>query len=197
MKLLLSVYLPLLPLEALRPRWSEPGPVVVIDQGQVLAMSPEAAWAGVRLAMRSGGVAAIAPATLILERALEREDLALDAIATALMQYTPEVTHLDEFSVLLDVSASLTLFGGAHALCQRVMRSVSALGFTLQLGAAPTAGAAWMLARSSRRKGELLRRRVLSPASMLRRLDMLPCHLAPATRAFQDWFANIGRITSG
>ena len=36
MKLLLSVYLPLLPLEALRPRWSEQGAFVVIDQGHGL-----------------------------------------------------------------------------------------------------------------------------------------------------------------
>jgi protein ImuB len=187
MKLLLSVHLPLLPLEALRPRWSEPGVFAVVDQGLVLALSRQAALAGIRPGMRSGGVATIAPQAVLLERAVERERQALDAVATTLMQYSPDVTHLDDFSVLLDVSASLTLFGGAHALCLRVMRSVAALGFSLQLGAAPTAGAAWLLARNGRdrsrnMKSVPLRRRVLSPASMTRRLDILPCHLVSASQ---------------
>ncbi|MBX9794147.1 MAG: DNA polymerase Y family protein, partial [Burkholderiaceae bacterium] len=99
MKLLFTVHLPLLPLESLRPRWSEPGAYAVVDQGQVITMSPEAARAGVRLGMRSGGVSAVAPDTIVLERALEKEALELDAIATALMQYTPEVTFQNDFSV--------------------------------------------------------------------------------------------------
>src|SRR5471032_2103061 len=68
MKLLFVVYLPLLPLESLRPRWSDPGRFVVMDQGMVATMSPEAVRAGVRIGMRSGGVSAVAPDTVILER---------------------------------------------------------------------------------------------------------------------------------
>src|SRR6266571_3500905 len=117
MKLLLSVYLPLLPLETLRPSWSEPGPYVVMHQEQVTAMSPAAARSGVRLGMRSGGVSAIAPSTTLLERSLEKEALALDAIAMTLLQYTPEVTFQDDFTILMDVSASLRLFKGPHAIC--------------------------------------------------------------------------------
>jgi protein ImuB len=192
MKLLLSVYLPLLALEALRPRWSEPGPYAVLDQGVVLNLSPEAARAGVRAGMRSGGVAAIAPATVLLERAPQQEELALDAIATALMQYTPEVTLHSADTLLLDVSASLTLFKGAHALCLRVMRSIAALGFTAQLGAAPTAEGAWLLAHSGRSKGLLLRRRVLTLRSLQRRLDLLPCSLLPEAAPFHDWLTDIG-----
>ncbi|MYN26961.1 Y-family DNA polymerase [Duganella levis] len=192
MKLLLSVHLPLLPLEALRPRWSEPGSFAVVDQGDVISMSPSAAMEGVKVGMRSAGVAAVSPNTIVLERAQEREEVALDALATALMQFTPEVTFQPDFSVLLDVSASLTLFRGPHALCARVTASVEAMGLSAQLGVAPTAEAAWLLAQSYRMKGMILRRRVLSIASLHRRLDMLPCSLVPAAALFHDWLNDVG-----
>ncbi len=155
-------------------------------------MSPEAARDGVRLGMRSGGVSAVAPETVILERSPEKEALALDAIATALMQYTPDVTFQCDFSILLDVTASLTLFRGPHALCLRVMRSIVTLGFTAQLGVAPTAEGAWLLARSYRAKGTVHRRRVLSMMTLHRRLGQLPCGLVPAAVPFHDWLNDIG-----
>jgi len=155
-------------------------------------MSPEAARAGVRLGMRSGSVAAVAPNTAILERAPEKEELALNAISTALMQYTPEVTFQNDFSVLLDVTASLTLFRGPHALSLRVMHSIVTLGFTAQLGMAPTAEGAWLLARSYRVKGTVHRRRVLSMMTLHHRLGQLPCGLVPAAVPFHDWLNDIG-----
>lgn len=155
-------------------------------------MSCEAASDGVRVGMRSGGVSAVAPATQILERAPELEARAMEAIATALMQYTPEVSLQADFSVLLDVSASLTLFRGPHALCGRVMRNITAMGFTARLGAAPTAQAAWLLAHSGRSRGMTLRRRALSAPAMQRRLDALPCALLPAAQPFHDWLVDVG-----
>ena len=166
--------------------------MVVAEHGRVLVMSAEAAEAGVRPGMRSGGVAAIAPAATIVERAPEQEALALDAIATALMQYTPEISEQPGWSLLLDVSASLTLFKGAHALCLRVLRSVNALGFTLQLGTAPTAEGAWLLARAQRRKGQLLGRRVASMERLQQRLNDLPCELVPAAQPYHGWLTDIG-----
>ncbi|MFA9217489.1 MAG: DNA polymerase Y family protein [Sphingomonadaceae bacterium] len=192
MKLVLSVHLPLLALEALRPRWSEPGPYAVLDQGMVLSLSPEAARDGVRAGMRSGGVAAIAPATVLLERALPQEQLALDAIATALMQYTPDITLQADATLLLEVSASLTLFRGPHALCRRVRQSVATLGFSLQLGAAPTAEGAWLLAHRLRSKGRPLRRRVLTLPGLHQQLDRLPCELLPAAAPHREWLHDIG-----
>jgi protein ImuB len=173
--------------------------MVVVEHGLVLAMSHQAAQAGVRAGMRSGGVAAIAPDTTILERATDKEALALDAIATALMQYTPDITYQEDWSLLLDVSASLTLFKGPHALCLRVLRSVAALGFTLQLGTAPTAEGAWLLARSQRSqgKGQVTGRRVASMERMQQRLNALPCELIPAAVPFHGWLTDIGARNLG
>lgn len=160
-------------------------------------MSHEAARAGVRYGMRSAGVLAITPDTVFLERNLQKETEAVYAVSTALMQFTPEVTLESDFSILLDVTASLRLFGGAHALCLRVMQSVGSLGFTHQLGAAPTASGAWLLARSSRLTGVTFRRRVLSMESLQRRLSLLPCGLVPAAIPFHAWLTDIGANNIG
>ena len=194
MHLLLSLYLPLLALETLRPSWSEPGAYAVMHHGQVMLASRAAAMHGVRAGMRAGGVSAIAPDTAMLERSPEKEQSALDAIAMALLQYTPEVAFCHDAGILMDVSASLRLFGGPLAICRRVAAAVAALGFSASLGAAPTATGAWLLARSGRDKGpgRPLRRRVLKMNTLIRRLDALPCRLLPAALPYHEWLDGIG-----
>ncbi len=164
---------------------------------QVIVPSREASLNGVRVGMRSGGVSAIAPETEMLERCLGKEQLALDAIAMALLQYSPEVTFADDFSILMDASASLRLFGGPLAICRSVATSIAALGFTANLGAAPTAKGAWLLARSSRIKGYPLRRRVLKMDTLTHRLDDLPCHLLPTALPHDEWLTGIGAKNFG
>lgn len=182
----------MLPLETLRPSWSDAGAYAVMHLQMVHALSPEAARSGVRIGMRAAGVAAIAPDTILIDRDIEKEARALDAIAMALLQFTPEVTFADDFSILMEVSASLRLFNGPHALCQRVSRSVALLGFTPQMGSGPTAQGAWLLARSGRRKHAICRRRTLAMTSLHRYLDRLPNELLPSAAAHSDWFAGIG-----
>lgn len=166
----------------------------MIDGEQVLAASSGAIDAGVRIGMRRAGVATIAPGTVVLDRDPEREARALDAIAMAMMQFTPEVAFTRDFSVLLDVGASLTLFGGPPSLCRQVLGSVRRLGFTASLGAAPTAEGAWLLAHAphSRRP---IHRRCLRPGTLARRLDRLPCSLVGAAGPFLTWFDGIGAVT--
>ena len=144
--------------------------LAVLEHDQVLAMTPAAAASGVRPGMRRGGVLALAPQALLCERDAAREQGARDDIALALLQYTPEVAHAEEDSLLLDISASLSAFGGRLALCRRIRDSIQALGFTPQLSMAPTAQGAWLLARHRRR----MQRRSLRLASLQRRLDGLP-----------------------
>ena len=163
-----------------------------MDREQVLAVSHQAWREGVTIGMRAGGVATVAPGTLVLDRDQDKERLALEAVATALLQFTPEVAFTDDFSVLLDVSASLRLFGGPVALCRRVNASVRTLGFTARLGAAPTARGAWLLARAGRAKGRVLRRRCLKMSVLAARLDKLACAWLPTALPFTEWFQGIG-----
>jgi protein ImuB len=193
MRTWIGVHLPLLPLETIRPRWSEPGSHVVIDREHVLTMSPEAAAEGVRLSMRRASVKAICPGAVLHDHDPTREQEALYSIALAMLQYTPEVSFAEESSLLLDVTASLRAFGGRRALFRLVRDSVEVLGFTPRIAMAPTARAAWLFARHPGR----LARRMVQLESMTRRLDALPCVLLPAARPYREWLEGLGCATLG
>jgi len=123
-------------------------------------------------------------------RSPERETEALNTAALVLLQYTPLVAVAEESTLLIDIGASLRLFGGIRALCRRVRASLRALGFSGVLSCAPTARGAWMLAR--RRAGRALR-----IESLARRLDQLPASLPPPARAYATWFEGIGCFNLG
>jgi protein ImuB len=140
--------------------------------------------------MRRGGVLMLAPDARIHERTAAREDAALQAVAMAMLQYTPQVTLSEEATLLLDIGASLRLFGGIRSLCRRVRADLRDLGFTGKLSCAPTARAAWMLARADGG-------RVLKQQSSKRKLYRLPVMVLPAARPFASWFEGIGCDTIG
>ncbi|GAC1548619.1 MAG: DNA polymerase Y family protein [Collimonas sp.] len=167
--------------------------LAILEHDQVLTMTASAAAGGIRPGMRRGGVLALAPQALLCERDPAREQGARDDIALTLLQYTPEVAHAEEDSLLLDISASLSAFGGRLALCRRIRESIQALGFTPHVSMAPTAQGAWLLARYRRHAPGLARqRRSLRLAGMQRRLDRLPFMILPAARPYQEWLAGIG-----
>ena len=180
------MHLPHLALQALRPRWCEPLALAVTERAQVVAVSALAAAQGARIGMRSSSVQTVAPLVILQERDCAREHDARNALALSLLQYTPELAAAEEASFLLDVTASLSAFGGRLTLCRRVRESVQAMGFSVQLGMAPTAQAACLFALQ--RRGL---RRALRMTSMQRRLDRLPLSLLPAAGPHADWLTGI------
>lgn len=191
MRLWVAVYLPHLALEAYFPRHL-PDPCCAILEGQhVIAMSDSARREGVRHGMGRGGVLMLAPHTVILERDIVREEDCLDAIAMALLQYTPEVTHFEESVLLMNVGASLTLFGGVRRLCSRISADIRALGFTGRISCAPTARGAWVLARGAGPP------RTLKMPTLQRRLEPVPVSVLPPARRFSVWLDGIGCTTVG
>jgi protein ImuB len=198
MRLWIGLYLPQLPLEVFSPNWrsdtgTDTGPdgaSVVLEQERVLAASKAARAAGVQLGMRRGGVLMLLPEARLYERSGAREAEALQAVAMVLLQYTPLVAQAEESTLLIDIGASLRLFGGIRALCRRVRANLRALGFSAALSCAPTARGAWLLAR--RNAG-----RALTIDALVRRLDRLPAVLVPPARPFASWFEGIGCFTLG
>jgi len=163
---------------------------VVLDQERVLAMSDLAYGAGVREGMRRGGAMMLVPQAAFQQRAPQLEAEARHAVAMALLQFTPQLAEAEEDTLLLDIGASLRLFGGIRALCRQVKASLRALGFSAVLSCAPTARGAWLLARG--RAG-----RALTVAGLWRRIAPLPCGLLPPARAYLDWLDGIGCRTLG
>ncbi|MCC2956134.1 DNA polymerase Y family protein [Massilia sp. IC2-477] len=196
MRLWIGLSLPQLALEIFSPNWCNDAGSVVLEQERVLAVSPLARAAGVGRGMRRGGVLMLMPEARLHERDPAREAEALDAVALAMLQFTPQVALAEEATLLLDIGASLRLFGGIRALCARVRASLQALGFTASISCAPTARAAWLLARAGanrlahgQRQG---RGRALRMASLERRLEHLPVALLPPARPYMSWFEGIG-----
>lgn len=190
MRLWIGLHLPQLPLEVFEPSWSNDSVTVVVERETVLTMSRGARMAGIKPAMRRGGVLMLAPDARIHERTAVREEAALQAVAMAMLQYTPQVTLAEESTLLLDIGASLRLFGGIRSLRRRVRADLRSLGFTGGVSCAPTARAAWMLARAGGG-------RALKQGSSARALSRLPVVVLPAARAFASWFEGIGCETIG
>lgn len=185
MRLWIGLYLSQLPLEVFEPSWLDDGIRVVLEHEKVLGMSYAARAAGIKLGMRRGGVLMLVPNARIHERSVADEEAALQAVAIALLKYTPLVTLAEESTLLIDIGASLRLFGGIRALCRLVRTDLRNLGFSGRLSSAPAARGAWLLARF--RGG-----RVLKQATMARYLDGLPAMSVPGARSFASWFEGIG-----
>lgn len=171
-----------------------PAALAVLQHDQVVLITRAAQQMGIQPGMKRNSAVAIAPHAMLLERDVGRESVAAQAAALALLQYTPEVAHDEDNIILLNVGASLRVFRGPGALCQRVRQTLVALGLKARIGMAPTAAGAALLAR---RRGRYCRRRVLRLPAMQRQLNALPCLLLPAARSHAKWLQNIGCSTLG
>ena len=185
MHLWIGLHLPRLPLEVFCPSWSDEACTVVLEQEGVLAASAQALALGVRPGMRRNGALLMAPDAQMMERAPLREAEALHAVAMALLQYTPQVAEGEEATLLLDVGASLRLFGGVRRLCRLIRHTMRELGFTAVLSCAPTGRAAWLLAQAGGGRS-------LTKESMLRRLAAVPPAVLPPARPYLAWLDGIG-----
>lgn len=114
-------------------------------------------------------------------------DAALQALAVWALQFTPRVAIAEE-AVLLEVAASLRLFGGRAALRERLWGGAQELG-AVALAWAPNALAALALARAGVEDG------VSSP--LARALDALPMATLSAVRPHLPTLARIGCRTLG
>lgn len=103
-------------------------------------------------------------------------------LATWALQFTPRVARLDE-AVVLEVEASLRLFGGAMELAERVRREAPALGVVC-LAWAPTALGALALARAGIGG--------VGAVPLEERLDSLPLGALTAARPHEQTLAQLG-----
>ena len=130
--------------------------------------------------------------------AATRRNAALHRLALAMLQYSPQVACFRHDAIVLEVSASLSLFGGVRRLCRRVRSSAAGLSGMAEppriengsprMGLAPSAAGAWLLAAASRPA----RRRVVRTASLARHLAGLPLHCLPETGPHRHWLEGIG-----
>ncbi|WP_310565884.1 DNA polymerase Y family protein [Hydrogenophaga sp.] len=129
--------------------------------------------------------------------AAARADATAQALALWALRFTPRVARLDE-AVVMDVAASLRLFGGAAALRERVQAEATELGAT-RIAWAPNGLAALALARAVRMAPGALSvlAAPVDAAPLTAQLDPLPLTVLSATAPHRQTLAHIGCRTLG
>lgn len=146
----LGLHLPLLSLEAFcatLPAGQAQRPVALLAQHQLGAVNAVAARRGLRPGLKRATALALAADLLLGEAVPARDAAALQSAAHVALAFTPAVAAHDTQTLVLDVQASLRLFGGLAALCARLSAALAPLGHQVQMAAAPTALGAALLAQ--------------------------------------------------
>ncbi|MFM0275513.1 DNA polymerase Y family protein [Paraburkholderia aspalathi] len=189
MAVFVAIHLPRLSLEVFRPRWSsraERG-CVVLEREKVLVADAVAREAGVAAGMRRGGVITLAQDALVYDRDTAREHDVLLEVAYAVMRFSPMVAQCAEDTVLVDITASIRLFGGVRRICRAIRQILETIGVTGSISLAPTGQGAWLLSKCGQT-------RVLKLQSLARMLDTLPFEVVPEMRRYADWFSGLGCV---
>jgi protein ImuB len=150
--------------------------------------------AGIRAGMTAAAAHAYASELVLLPRDLEKEAASLEKIALCALRYTPG-TSIVRTSILLDVTASLTLFGGLGKLCGMLRRDLRDLGYHAKLGVAPTPLAAELLALSA--ADGLEARACTSFEQLPERLRPIPTSRLPWDDATRATLGTLGLRTLG
>jgi protein ImuB len=114
----------------------------------VVAVNAAAHNAGVKRGQLVSAALALAPGIALRERDAGAEHAALGDLCAFMLGFTPHASLAPPNAVLADLSASLTLFGGLARLCTLIGEGVTARGYRLRIGVAPTPVAALALARA-------------------------------------------------
>lgn len=145
----LAIYLPQLPLQALKVDAGVPQATITPASGvaRIHSVNTVASDAGVRPGMTLAAAWSLAPVLEVHERNTRREHDLLLRLARHAMEFTPTVC-IDEQSLLLEVRGSLQLFGGRDRLLSLVREQLSQQVSEGTFAIAPTPRAALWLARA-------------------------------------------------
>jgi len=167
----LALYFPELPLEVCAQRCPPAASLALIERGRhgdrVVRCNTPARAGGVRPGQRLQTALALDAALQVCTRDRGRERQALQELALWALQFSSRISF-EPSLILLEIGASLRLFGGLQSLLQRVRTEALELGYELQWGVAPTPMAAGLLAR------ELPSRQVSEARELRRALDEVP-----------------------
>jgi len=120
----------------------------------------------------------------------------LEALAQTALQFTPHVTIEAPDLLLLDVGASLQLFGGPEKLLQRLRTECTIAGVaTIQLATAPNPTAAGLLARAPHPHVPHQDRRADTPAQRQAQLNGLPVTGLSTARPHREILQTLGTHT--
>ncbi|HMM85697.1 DNA polymerase Y family protein [Azohydromonas sp.] len=193
----LALHLPQLSLEAFAaslPADAAAQPLALLGAQRIAAANEAARARGIEPGLRRATALALAPELRLGQACARRDAQALTAVAHAALAFTPSVA-LDaaDALVLLEVGASLRLFGGLQRLVQRLRQALAPLGHRVQVAAAPTAAGAALLARW--RDDPARGPHAHDMAALRALLDAAPLALLGAARAHAATLQGMGLAT--
>ncbi len=124
--------------------------VIVEQQGgreQVSRCNAAAQAYGIRTGLMLPAALALCAGLSVQVREHAREQQALHELASWAYQFSARISF-EPSLLLLEVGASLRLFGGLSALMAPLLRELGQMGYTAQYAVAPTPTAAALLARN-------------------------------------------------
>lgn len=150
----LALYLPQLPIDRQEANDADEPRAVVLQEGarrRILTANHCAMAAGIKPAMALKNAYALIP-NLIISDYNEHEQLQhLEQLNLWALQYSSSVTTEATDTILIEIAASLRLFGGINALYKRIRHDIRKQQLTLFTGIAPTPSAARLFARAGRK----------------------------------------------
>ncbi|MBE2244547.1 MAG: DNA polymerase Y family protein [Burkholderiaceae bacterium] len=187
----IALHLPLLSLEsfaATLPPELRRMPLALVQAQRIVTHANAGARAlGVRPGQRRNTALGLAPQLVTAAADPLRDARALQGVLHACLAFTPAVSALPPDGALLEVQASLRLFGGLEKLVSRLREALQPLGHRVQLASAPTALGAGLLARCGPAATHCADLPVLHAA-----LDALPVAWLDAARDHADALQGMG-----
>jgi protein ImuB len=146
--MLIALHFPRLSLEVYERAFEQAcPPMAIASHLAIVQANTLAEQAGVSPGQRRATAQALSPNLVLLERSLPKEREALEQMACWAAQFTPQVA-ITSHGLVLNVQASLRLFGGVHTIAQALLQGMASLGFTTTHACAPTGTGAMLLARA-------------------------------------------------
>lgn len=180
---------PQLPLEVCAPTPDHPCAVVEPKGSRrpLTFVSAPARDRGIEPGMSQSSATALVPELTVFSRRPADEEGAFQALACRAYRFgSPVVVDAASLSVWVEVEKSIQLFGGWKALAQALLQPDGDEAYSLRMGAAPTLGAAFLLARVSEK-----------PRRAIARVEGIPAALAPLPLAALPFEADSLQILYG
>lgn len=172
----LALHFPQLPIDRQGHDGVDEPRAVVLHEGsrrRILACNATAAANGIRPGQALKNAYDMVPALITSDHDEQQQLAHLEQLTLWALQYSSLVSPEPPDTVLLEVEASLTLFGGLDALLEHIHDSIQHQQLSLSTAVAPTPTAAMLFARAG------VHRRMLNRQSLSETLATVPVNWLP------------------